>query len=282
MRSSYRSGMALGALWMAAVLLPAPAGPFGGLVPVAAAAPVGLPAPRAGETDRRERLARILIAADARIRRPAAGEESPADPYGVVDADVGRTRGEKAGLEGRLAKARSDLHGMAEASIRSGHCTPVDLDGLQGETEGDQGSAGTPAVSSGGWTRPLLSYELTARFGSAGGRWSNGHTGQDFAVPIGTPVRAVGAGTVASIGCGGPFGISMVLRHDSGWYSQYAHLSAPIVPQGRRVRAGEWIGLSGTTGNSTGPHLHLEIRRTAEFGSAVDPVGWLRARGVDL
>ncbi|MBZ6473050.1 peptidoglycan DD-metalloendopeptidase family protein [Streptomyces griseocarneus] len=255
----------------------------GGLAPAEAADPVELLELQAGETDRRERLARMLIEADARSRRLAAEEGASADSYAVVDADVTRMRGEKAELERRLAKARSDLNGMAEASIRSGRCTPVDLDGLQSEIQDNRGSVDRAAeISPSGWTRPLLSYELTAGFGGTGARWSNGHTGQDFAVPIGTPVRAVGAGTVVSIGCGGPFGISMVLRHDGGWHSQYAHLSAPVVPQGRRVRAGEWIGLSGTTGNSTGPHLHLEIRRSAEFGTAVDPVGWLRSRGVDL
>ncbi|MFI9204162.1 M23 family metallopeptidase [Streptomyces sp. NPDC053048] len=245
--------------------------------------PVGLLELQWGETDRRERLARMLIQADSRRRALADEEMTTADSYTALDADVNRMRGEKAALEQQLSKARGELNSMAEASVRSGRCTPVDLDGLQSEVQDNQGPAGrAAAVSPSGWTRPLLSYQLTAGFGGTGTHWSGTHTGQDFAVPTGTPVRAVGAGTVITIGCGGPFGISVVLRHDGGWYSLYAHLSAPLLPQGRQVRAGEWIGLSGTTGNSTGPHLHLEIRKSAEFGSAVDPVGWLRTRGVDL
>ncbi len=132
------------------------------------------------------------------------------------------------------------------------------------------------------WTRPVASYELSAGFGGAGSHWANGHTGQDFAVPVGTPVRAIGAGTVVSVGCGDAFGISAVIRHRGGWYSQYAHLSALYVAPGKRVRTGEWIALSGSTGNSTGPHLHFEVRKGPEYGTAVDPVAWLRERGVRL
>ncbi len=118
----------------------------------------------------------------------------------------------------------------------------------------------------------MESYELSAPFGGEGTRWADGHTGQDFAVPVGTSVRAVGGGKVASVTCGDGFGISLVLRHRNGLYSQYAHLSAAMVRPGQRVRPGERIGLSGNTGNSTGPHLHFEVRRTPDLGSSVDPV----------
>ncbi|WP_449348719.1 thiol reductant ABC exporter subunit CydD [Streptomyces shaanxiensis] len=117
---------------------------------------------------------------------------------------------------------------------------------------------------------------------AAGHRWANGHTGQDFAVPIGTPVRAVGAGRVVKVSCGGAFGIEVVIEHPGGYYTQYAHLAAVTVDQGDGVAPGQWIGQSGTSGNSTGPHLHFEVRVTPETGSAVDPVPWLAARGVPL
>ncbi|AZQ72566.1 M23 family metallopeptidase [Streptomyces luteoverticillatus] len=235
------------------------------------------------ETDRRERLARMLIEADGRSRALTADRLSTTASLQALNEEAARLRVEKAAMEERLAKARSELNTMADMAIRSGRCTPVDLDGLQSEQEDTQDAANRPPeVSRSGWTRPLVSYELTAGFGGTGAHWANGHTGQDFAVPTGTPVRAVGGGTVVATGCGGSFGISVVIRHDGGWYSQYAHLSAPLMTPGRQVRAGEWIGLTGTTGNSTGPHLHFEVRTTANFGSAVDPVRWLRARGVEL
>ncbi|MEU2788557.1 M23 family metallopeptidase [Streptomyces sp. NPDC007100] len=128
----------------------------------------------------------------------------------------------------------------------------------------------------------MARYKLSAGFGGSGRRWARGHTGQDFAVPVGTPVRSVGRGRVISLTCGDGFGISMVVQHGAGVFSQYAHLSAVAVGPGQRVRPGQQIALSGTTGNSTGPHLHFEVRRTPEMGSGVDPVPWLRKRGVRL
>jgi murein DD-endopeptidase MepM/ murein hydrolase activator NlpD len=125
-------------------------------------------------------------------------------------------------------------------------------------------------------------YELSAGFGSGGAHWANRHTGQDFAVPIGTPVRSVGEGRVVNVSCGGAFGIQIVIEHSGGYYTQYAHLASIAVDQGDQVTAGQWIGQTGTTGNSTGPHLHFEVRVTPELGSGVDPVPWLAARGVTL
>ncbi|MBZ4323195.1 M23 family metallopeptidase [Streptomyces sp. SCA2-4] len=167
---------------------------------------------------------------------------------------------------------------MAAADVAEGRCRIADRDAL----DPDAGDRPDGEPSRRAWTRPVLGYRLSAGFGGSGANWSGTHTGQDFAVPTGTPVRSVGPGTVVAAGCGGPFGISMVIRHPGGWYSQYAHLAAPFVGPGRVVRPGEWIGLSGTTGNSTGPHLHFEVRTSPEFGSAVDPVEWLRRRGVGV
>ncbi|WP_431043223.1 M23 family metallopeptidase [Streptomyces sp. P1-3] len=142
--------------------------------------------------------------------------------------------------------------------------------------------AGTRAAPRAAWTRPVAAYTLSAGFGRAGSRWAHRHTGQDFAVAVGTPVQAVGHGEVVSLGCGGPYGMSVLLRHAGGAYTQYAHLSAVFAAPGARVRAGQWIALSGDTGNSTGPHLHFEVRRGPKSRSAVDPVGWLRRRAVSL
>ncbi len=101
-------------------------------------------------------------------------------------------------------------------------------------------------------------------------------------MPVGTPVRSVGSGRVVKVSCGGAFGIQVVVQHAGGYYTQYAHLAAVAVDQGDRVRAGQWVGQSGSTGNSTGPHLHFEVRVTPEMGSALDPVRWLSERGVSL
>lgn len=132
------------------------------------------------------------------------------------------------------------------------------------------------------WTAPLREYELSAGYGSSGHRWSNGHTGQDFAVETGTPVLVIGSGTVVATGCSDAFGHQVVVEHENGYYSQYAHLSVIEVEPGQEVGAGRRIGLAGNTGNSSGPHLHFEIRLTPYIGSAVDPMTWMSDHGVQL
>lgn len=173
-------------------------------------------------------------------------------------------------IEEKLQAARSRLEGQAEASVAAGSCPgAVRLDRPEARVTDS-------------WVAPVETYVLSASFGSGGARWADRHTGQDFAVPVGTPVRAVGTGRVVKVTCGGAFGMQVVLRHPGGYYTQYAHLSSVAVDQGELVEPGQWIGQSGTTGNSTGPHLHFEARVTPETGSAVNPVSWLDARGVSL
>ncbi|NUR41756.1 MAG: peptidoglycan DD-metalloendopeptidase family protein [Streptomyces sp.] len=200
----------------------------------------------------------------------AADEAKAAAAWQSLEKRNVELAGLKRGIEQRLEEARGQLQGQADASVAAGAC--------RGAVRLDQ-----PAVQvTGAWVAPVETYELSAGFGSGGSRWANRHTGQDFAVPIGTPVRAVGAGRVVRVSCGGAFGIEIVIEHPGGYYTQYAHLAAVTVDQGDRVAPGQWIGQSGTTGNSTGPHLHFEVRVTPELGSGVDPVPWLAARGVPL
>ena len=124
---------------------------------------------------------------------------------------------------------------------------------------------------------------LGTPYRKAGSSWSKGyHTGIDFPVPTGTSVKSVAAGRVVSAGWGGSFGSQVVVRHADGRYSQYAHLSAISVRDGQSVSAGQRIGRSGSTGNSSGPHLHFEVRTGPGFGSDVDPVAYLRAGGVRI
>ncbi|MGW0826239.1 peptidoglycan DD-metalloendopeptidase family protein [Streptomyces sp. NPDC002845] len=176
----------------------------------------------------------------------------------------------KQSIEQKLEEARWTLQGQADASVAAGACP--------GAVRLDQPD--TDLVNE--WVAPVEAYELSASYGSGGDRWASRHTGQDFAVPIGTPVRSVGAGRVVRVSCGGAFGIEVVVQHADGYYTQYAHLAAVTVDQGERVATGQWIGQSGTTGNSTGPHLHFEARVTPELGSGIDPVPWLLKRGVQL
>ncbi|NWF26764.1 M23 family metallopeptidase [Streptomyces sp. PKU-EA00015] len=177
----------------------------------------------------------------------------------------------KRGIEAKLETAQWQLQGEADASVAAGACA--------GAVRLEQ-----PKLPEGGpeWVTPVEDYSLSAGFDSVGERWARRHTGQDFAVGIGAPVRAIGAGRVVSVSCGGGFGIEIVVEHPGGYYSQYAHLAGVTVDQGEQVRTGQWIGQAGTSGNSTGPHLHFEVRLTPYLGSGVDPLAWLRSHGVPL
>ncbi|MER5308492.1 transglycosylase family protein [Streptomyces sp. NPDC002773] len=139
-----------------------------------------------------------------------------------------------------------------------------------------------PAAQEDRYSAPIAAG-IGTRYGTRGSSWSSGyHTGVDFPVPTGTSVKAVAAGRIVSAGWGGAYGYQIVLRHDDGRYSQYAHLSALTVREGQRVHAGQRIGRSGSTGNSSGPHLHFEVRTGPGYGSDIDPLAYLRARGVTL
>ncbi|WP_299534567.1 LysM peptidoglycan-binding domain-containing M23 family metallopeptidase [uncultured Streptomyces sp.] len=136
---------------------------------------------------------------------------------------------------------------------------------------------------SSGWTTPVANATVTTQYHASGSSWSSGyHTGSDFQAASGTVVRAIGPGTVVSAGWSGSYGNEVVIKHADGMYSQYAHQSSLNVSAGDTVTGGQQIGLSGSTGNSTGPHLHFEIRTTPSYGSDVDPIAYLRSHGVSI
>ena len=98
------------------------------------------------------------------------------------------------------------------------------------------------------------------------------HGGIDIAAPHGTPVVAARGGVVVRTGWVGAYGYLVVIEHGDGWETRYAHLSRIDVRTGERVAQGAVIGLVGSTGASTGPHLHFEVRRE---GRALDPLAYL-------
>lgn len=116
---------------------------------------------------------------------------------------------------------------------------------------------------------PVEDYEFTSAFGP---RWGRAHEGIDLAVSSGSIVSAAADGVVIQSGWNGGYGISIYVDHGNGIITRYAHLSQAYAQVGRQVKQGETIGLSGNTGNSTGPHLHFEIR----IGDvAVDPTNYV-------
>ncbi|MGW3396380.1 M23 family metallopeptidase [Streptomyces hydrogenans] len=130
---------------------------------------------------------------------------------------------------------------------------------------------------------PVAGSYVSTGYKTGGSLWSSGsHSGVDFHAAYGSSVVSVGSGTVVEAGWGGAYGNNIVIRMNDGTYTQYGHLSSIGVYVGQSVEPGQQIGVSGSTGNSTGPHLHFEARSTADYGSDINPVAYLRARGVSL
>ncbi|HEV7626737.1 MAG TPA: M23 family metallopeptidase, partial [Streptomyces sp.] len=137
--------------------------------------------------------------------------------------------------------------------------------------------------ASAGASAPVSGVQPSTEYRAAGGSWSSGHhTGVDFPVPTGTTVKAVAGAKVVSAGWADAYGYEVVLRHRDGRYSQYGHLSAISVRAGQSVDPGQRVGRSGATGNATGPHLHFEIRTGPGYGTDINPLSYLRGRGVQL
>lgn len=127
------------------------------------------------------------------------------------------------------------------------------------------------------WVLPVEGYHLTGRFGQSSGLWSSTHTGLDFAAPEGAEIRSIGPGVVTEASSDGAFGNKTVVRLDDGTVLWYCHQSQLGVKVGQRLVAGELLGYVGSTGNTTGPHLHLEVHP----GKApVDPEKWLTEHGL--
>lgn len=143
--------------------------------------------------------------------------------------------------------------------------------------------SGASESSSSGYASPVENANVTTQYRASGASWSSGyHTGSDFQAASGTSVRSIGPGTVVSAGWSGSYGNEVVIQHTDGMYSQYAHLTSLEVSAGQTVTGGQQIGLSGSTGNSTGPHLHFEVRTGPSYGSDVDPIAYLRSHGVSI
>ena len=219
--------------------------------------------------------------ADARRRTRAARAEAAR-----VEAAVSSATTEQRGIVTRLVASRDALVAARSektttlASIRSDRdSTLAEIDALEQQSaalearirEAQQRSS-VPAVvapsGSGvlGWP---VSGPVTSGFGV---RWGRMHEGIDIAVGEGTPVRAAAAGTVIYAGWMSGYGNLVAVDHGNGLSTAYAHNSSLAVSVGQSVAAGEVVSYSGNTGNSTGPHVHFEVRVD---GSAVDPLGYL-------
>lgn len=122
------------------------------------------------------------------------------------------------------------------------------------------------------WLRPVVA-KITSKFGyrtdPKTGKQNAFHNGIDLAVPLNTPIKSPMPGVVDAVISGGDGGNQVIIKHDNGYKTGYAHLNKPLVKKGDKIKQGDTIGLSGNTGKSTGPHLHLTL--TDPSGAKVDP-----------
>jgi murein DD-endopeptidase MepM/ murein hydrolase activator NlpD len=186
--------------------------------------------------------------AEARLAADEARAEAAWQALDKRNAELAEL---KKGIEQKLEAARWQLQGQADASVAAGSCAgAVRLDQPQTDLTTE-------------WVAPVESYELSAAFGSGGSRWANRHTGQDFAVPIGTPVRAVGDGRV--------------VRVSSAWRSSYGTRTAttrstPTSPPPPSTRASAWTPVSGSAKRAR-PATPPVPTCTSRYGS---PRRWAR------
>ena len=120
--------------------------------------------------------------------------------------------------------------------------------------------------------RPISGGKITSRFGERSSVRSSAHTGLDLAAPTGTTIKAAASGKVIFAGYKGSYGYMIKIECDNGYEMWYAHCSKLYVSAGVRVSAGDKIAAVGSTGNSTGSHLHFEIRKN---GKALNPQNYL-------
>lgn len=240
----------------------ATAGVIGGLASPALAADTETPS--AGETGLSQIIA-IEGSLAERIDAQADAQQLQAD------AAEKRAKAKKKAAAEKKAEAKAAAKAKAARAEKAREST----------SRATRSTARTALGSS--FQLPVAGSYVTTGYKSSGSLWSSGsHSGIDFHAASGSSVVAVGAGTVVEAGWGGAYGNNIVLRMTDGTYTQYGHLSSIGVSVGQSVGQGQRIGLSGSTGNSTGPHLHFEARTAPSYGSDMDPVAYLRAHGVTV
>ncbi len=188
---------------------------------------------------------------------------------------------------GAAGAVQAQAAAQSKAAEAQAKAVQAQADKAQKAAEAKKAAKAAAKKKAASWIDPVKSYKLSASFAQNGGMWAHKHSGQDYAVPTGTPVMAAHGGTVVKAGGNGAgdgpaYGNAIVIKHGNKTYSQYAHLSSVNVKVGQVVKTGQKIASSGNTGNSSGPHLHFEIRTTPNYGSAVDPAKFLRSHGVTV
>ncbi|WP_328916618.1 MULTISPECIES: M23 family metallopeptidase [unclassified Streptomyces] len=208
-----------------------------------------------------------------------AAQKAQAEAKAQARAEA-RARAKAAAKAKAAAAAKAAAETKARAAAAAKAATAATRDTLTGAS---RSTARTALPVDSGYMKPVGDAAIGTGYKASGSLWSSGsHTGVDFLVGSGTPVHAVAAGTVVSAGADGAYGNDVIIKHADGMYTLYGHLTQPLVSAGQTVTEGQEIGVSGATGNVTGPHLHFEVRTTPDYGSDLDPVAYLASHGVTI
>lgn len=192
-----------------------------------------------------------------------------------------------------IAAGATESIGSGQSPYRFTAYTPAEAQGPQGEAasapipweEHREAVAlelpEVPFIAPRATTVRPVNGRLTSYFGP---RWGAEHNGIDFGDPIGAPVFAVTDGTVIETGPATGFGLWVRVQQDDGTIGVFGHVNEILVHPGQEVRAGDTIATVGNRGQSTGPHLHYEVRVPdgSLYGAPIDPHPWLAARGIHL
>ncbi|MGW7517071.1 M23 family metallopeptidase [Streptomyces sp. NPDC054796] len=199
-------------------------------------------------------------------------------------AEAQQAEAERAKAEAAAKKAAAEAKKRADEAKRKAAAEKAEREREAKEAkERAARKAEAKRAALNGYVAPVDNSYVSTGYQTGGGMWSSGsHTGIDFHAAQGTPVKSVAAGEVVEAGDGGAYGNNIVIKHKDGTYTQYGHLSSIGVSVGQSVTSGQQIALSGSTGNSSGPHLHFEARTGPDYGSDMDPVAYLRQHGVKI
>jgi murein DD-endopeptidase MepM/ murein hydrolase activator NlpD len=203
--------------------------------------------------------ARAALETQARAQTPVSSQQSPLTAPPVVEAETLPAFVPNPAPSGTPEPSPAPL-GFARAQQKERPKPPP------------------PVATAARWVHPMPEARVTSCFGQ---RWGRLHAGVDLAAPHGTPIRAAGGGTVALAGVEGGYGNAVLIDHGNGYLTHYGHMSAITVTIGQQVAPGEQIGNEGSTGHSTGPHLHFEVHK-GTYKNPIEPTGWMHEHGVDI
>lgn len=212
-------------------------------------------------------LGAVLYAPIVRTAARVPGLEHEVDRLSAENAKVRELASTLSDVEARYAQVRAMLGGDIVPSPKQEVPSrlPLAYDLYAAAPDAPARYERGPSLPS-HW--PLDDRGVITRGQVRPGSGDESHPGIDIAVPMDTPIRAAGGGVVTQRGRDPEYGVFVVIQHPAGYESLYGHASRIIVAEGDSVNAGEVIGLSGSTGRSTGPHLHFEIRHD---GRSIDP-----------